>query len=346
MDPSLAGILLVDGLTHGVIYAQLAVACVLIFSVTRIAFIALGEFATFGALSLAALHAGRVPGTLWLMLALAFASVLLDAAGALRRHEPLVRVVAAAVRGLSLPILIAVVVYWGSARGWPLWANSLLALAIVTALGPYTYRLAFERLADANILTLMIASVGVHFAMTGLGLVFFGAEGSRNPSYWEGATMAGSLRIANQALLTAIVSILLVVALWLAFRFSLRGKALRATAIDRFGARLVGISPARAGRLTFAVASLLAALAGMLAAPGTTLFYDSGLVIGLKGFVAAVAGGLLSYPVAAAAALGLGLIESFGSFYASAYKEAVVFTAILPVLLWLSIKHRQAGGEA
>jgi branched-chain amino acid transport system permease protein len=280
------------------------------------------------------------------MLALAFASVLLDAAGALRRHEPLVRVVAAAVRGLCLPILIAVVVCWGSARGWPLWANSLLALAIVTALGPYTYRLAFERLADASILTLMIVSVGVHFVMTGLGLVFFGAEGSRNPSYWDGATVAGPLRIANQALLTAIVSILLVVALWLAFRFSLRGKALRATAIDRFGARLVGISPARAGRLTFAVAALLAALAGMLAAPGTTLFYDSGLVIGLKGFVAAVAGGLLSYPAAAAAALGLGLIESFGSFYASAYKEAVVFTAILPVLLWLSIRHRQAGGEA
>jgi len=141
-------------------------------------------------------------------------------------------------------------------------------------------------------------------------------------------------------------SIYVDVALWLAFRFSLRGKALRATAIDRFGARLVGISPARAGRLTFAVAALLAALAGMLAAPGTTLFYDSGLVIGLKGFVAAVAGGLLSYPAAAAAALGLGLIESFGSFYASAYKEAVVFTAILPVLLWLSIRHRQAGGEA
>ena len=250
------------------------------------------------------------------------------------------------MRGLSLPILIAAVVYWANARGWPLWANSLLALAIVTPLGPYTYRLAFEPLADASILTLMIASVGVHFAMTGLGLVFFGAEGSRNPTYWEGATMAGSLRIANDAVLTAVVAVLLVVALWLSFRFSLRGKALRATAIDRFGARLVGISPARAGRLAFTVAALLSALAGMLAAPGTTLFYDSGLVIGLKGFVAAVAGGLLSYPVAAAAALGLGLIESFSSFYASAYKEAIVFTAILPVLLWLSIKHRQAGGDA
>jgi branched-chain amino acid transport system permease protein len=345
MDLSLAGILLADGLTHGAIYAQLAIACVLVFSVTRIAFIAQGEFVTFGALTLATLHAGRVPGTLWLMLAAALACVLLDSAAALRRQQPAARVAMAAARDLALPILIAVAVYWARGRGWPLWVNSVLALAIVTPLGPYTYRLAFEVLADASVLTLMIASVGVHFALTGLGLVFFGAEGSRNPPYWDGASVIGSLRIANDALLTALVSLLLVVALWLFFRYSLRGKALRATAIDRFGARLVGISPARAGRLTFGVAALLSALAGMLAAPGTTLFYDSGLVIGLKGFVAAVAGGLLSYPIASLAALGLGLIESFSSFYASAYKEAIVFTAILPVLLWLSIEHRQAGGD-
>ena len=346
MDLSLAGILMVDGLTHGAIYVQLAIACVLVFSVTRIAFIAQGEFVTFGALTLAALQAGSIPGTLWLMLTLAFACVLLDARAALRRQQPAARVAGDAARRLVLPALIAIVVCWGKSRGWPLWANSLLALGIVTPLGPCIYRLAFEPLADASVLTLMIVSVGVHFAMTGLGLVFFGAEGSRNPSYWEGATSLGSLRIANEALLSALASALLVLALWLFFTHSLRGKALRATAIDRFGARLVGISPARAGRLTFGVATLLSALAGMLAAPGTTLFYDSGLVIGLKGFVAAVAGALISYPVAAIAALGLGLIESFSSFFASAYKEAIVFTSILPVLLWLSLEHRRAGGEA
>jgi branched-chain amino acid transport system permease protein len=346
MELSLAGILLVDGLTHGAIYVQLAIASVLVFSVTRVTFVAQGEFVTFGALTLTRLHAGHIPGTLWLMLALAFASVLLDSLAALRRQQTAAHIALTAARCLALPLLIAVVTIFATPRGWPLWANSLLALAIVTPLGPYTYRLAFEALADSSVLTLMIASVGVHFAMTGLGLAFFGAEGSRNPTYWEGATVLGNMRIANEALLTALVSAFLLTALWLFFRFSLRGKALRAAAIDRYGARLVGISPARAGRLTFGVAALLSALAGMLAATGTTMFYDSGFVIGLKGFVAAVAGGLLSHPVAAAAALGLGLVESFSSYFASAYKEAIVFTAILPVLLWLSLKHRRAGGEA
>jgi len=346
MNSSLAGVLLVDGLTHGAVYMQLAVASVLVFSVTRVIFVAQGEFVTFGALTLTSLLAGRVPGTLWLMVALAIVSVLLDALGAFRRRQPAAQVALMAVRSLALPLLLAAVTVWAAPRGWPLWANTLLALAIVTSLGPYTYHLAFETLAGTSVLTLMIAAVGVHFAMTGLGLAFFGAEGTRNPTYWEGNFTFGALQVSNQALLAALVSVGLLTALWVFFRYSLRGKALRASAIDRYGARLVGISPARSGRLTFGVAAFISALAGVLAATGTTMFYDSGLLIGLKGFVAAVAGALLSYPIAATAALGLGLIESFGSFFASAYKEAIVFTAILPVLLWLSIKHRRAGGEA
>jgi hypothetical protein len=126
---------------------------------------------------------GPRAGTLWLKLALAFASVLLDAAGALRRHEPLVRIVATAVRGLSLPILIAALVYWRSARGWSSWANSLLALAIVTALGPYTYR-RFRTAGRCQHPDPDDCLSGHAFRHDGPWLVFFGAEGSRNPSYW------------------------------------------------------------------------------------------------------------------------------------------------------------------
>jgi branched-chain amino acid transport system permease protein len=73
----------------------------------------------------------------------------------------------------------------------------------------------------------------------------------------------------------------------------------------------------------------------------TTVYYDSGFLIGLKGFVGAIVGGLFSYPVAAAGALLVGLLESYSSFWASAYKEVIVFTLIIPVLLWrsLSSKH-------
>ena len=72
-------------------------------------------------------------------------------------------------------------------------------------------------------------------------------------------------------------------------------------------------------------------------APVTTMYYDSGFILGLKAFIAAIIGGLVSYPLAAAGALLVGLLESFSSFWASAYKEVIVFTLIIPVLLWRSL---------
>jgi branched-chain amino acid transport system permease protein len=78
-------------------------------------------------------------------------------------------------------------------------------------------------------------------------------------------------------------------------------------------------------------------MSGVLIAPMTTIYYDSGFLISLKGFVGSIIGGLVSYPVAALGALLVGLIEAFSAFYASAYKEIIVFTLIIPVLLWRSL---------
>ena len=128
------------------------------------------------------------------------------------------------------------------------------------------------------------------------------------------------------------------VGLALFFSLTLAGKALRATAVNRLGARLVGISTALSGRVAFALAGLIGAASGVLIVPLTTLYYDSGFLIGLKGFVAAIIAGLASYPIAVAAALLVGCVESFSSFYASAFKEVIVFTIIIPVLLWRSLR--------
>jgi branched-chain amino acid transport system permease protein len=80
-------------------------------------------------------------------------------------------------------------------------------------------------------------------------------------------------------------------------------------------------------------------------APLTTIYYDSGFLIGLKGFVAAIIGGLASYPAAALGALLVGVLESYSSFWASAYKEVIVFTLIIPVLLWRSFASPQLDEE-
>jgi branched-chain amino acid transport system permease protein len=132
-------------------------------------------------------------------------------------------------------------------------------------------------------------------------------------------------------------SVLLILALYLFFGRALYGKALRATALNRAGARLMGISPNFAGTLTFTLAALLCAFCGVLIGPITTVYYDSGFLVSLKGFVGAIIGGLASYPLAAAGSLLVGLIESFSSFWASAFKEVIVFTLIIPVLLWRSL---------
>src|SRR3954466_16306213 len=98
MDASIVGILMLDGATNGAIYAVLALAIVLVFTVTRVIFIPQGEFVAYGALTLAMLQAGKVPGTVWLLLVVALAAALLDAIGGLRSGKPARRVALQAVK--------------------------------------------------------------------------------------------------------------------------------------------------------------------------------------------------------------------------------------------------------
>ena len=338
MDFSIASILALDGATNGAVYALLALATVLVFAVTRIIFIPQGEFVAFGALTLALFQMGKVPGTVWFLLILAGSAAIADLIDGLKHHQSAQRVGKRLLRTLAYPVLISAVAIWAAPRNFAMPVQAALTLALVTPFGGLIYRLAYESLADATSLVLLIVSVGVHFALTGLGLYFFGAEGFRNPSFWDVRLPAGPLTITGQTIFIFVASLLLIVLLWLFFERTLQGKALRATAINRLGARLMGISSNQAGRTTLTVAAFIGALSGLLIGPTTTVFYDSGFLIGLKGFVAAVFAGLSSYPLALLGAMLVGLVESFGSFWASAFKEVIVFGSIIPVLLWRSLR--------
>ena len=180
--------------------------------------------------------------------------------------------------------------------------------------------------------------LGVHLALLGLGLVFFGPEGYRAQGFSDARYNVGSLIIPGQAVWIVGLTGALMAGLFLFFERTLAGKALRATAVNRLGARLVGIATSLSGRIAFVLAGGIGALSGILIAPLTTVYYDSGFLVGLKGFVAAIIGGLVSYPLAALAAVLVGCVESLSSFYASAFKEVIVFTVIIPVLLWRSLR--------
>lgn len=335
MDLTIALILLQDGILNGAIYALLGLALVLVFLVTRVILIPQGEFVTFGALSLAFLANGKVPGTAYLLVLLGGLVCLAEAVSAWRARQwrGYGRTLAWA---LGLPLGLWALAPHLAAQGVPLFLQVLFALALVIPMGPMIYRLVYQPVEQASVLVLLIISVAVHFALTGLGLLFFGAEGWRTPALVEGSVRIGPVEWTAQTFAVLGLCALLIAALWLFFSRTLYGRALRATAVNRRGARLVGISTRVAGSLTFTLAAAIGALSGMLIAAITTIYYDTGFLIGLKGFVAAIFGGLVSYPIAAAGALFVGILEAFSSFWASPFKEAIVFTLIIPVLLWRS----------
>jgi branched-chain amino acid transport system permease protein len=328
--------LLQDGITNGAIYALLGLALVLVFAVTRVILIPQGEFVTYGALTYATLSAGNVPGTVRLAVAMGAVAFCLDLFAARKAlHAKLVG--RAFAINIVLPVAILALTVWLASAKTPIAVNIALSLLIVAAIGLFLYRIAFQPIAHTSVLVLLIASVGCHLALQGLGLVFFGAEGLRGPSLSDAAFTVGPLRFTGQSIAVYLVTIAFIIGLWLFFGLTLYGKALRATAVNRLGARLVGIRTSLSGQIAFLLASVIGALSGILIVPITTLYYDTGFLIGLKGFVAAIIGGLVSYPLTAIAALVVGCVEAFSSFYASNFKEVIVFTLILPVLVLRSL---------
>jgi len=336
IDLQIFALLVQDGITNGAVYALLALALVLVFTVTRVIWVPSGEFVAYGTLTLAGLQVGKPPGTVGLLAGMAAVAGAMEIYACLRRGEARALPRQLLV-WLVLPLAIAALAWWLATPDLPFWAQIAVTLALVTAMGPLLYRVAYQPLADASVLVLLIVSVAVHFALTGLGLWFFGAEGSRTPPFSGETFDWGGVRVSVQSLLVIATSAGLIAILYLFFGRTLFGKALRATALNRAGARLVGISPDLAGALTFALAALLCAFSGVLIGPITTVYYDSGFMISLKGFVGAIIGGLVSYPIAAGGAVFVGLVEAFASFWASAFKDMIVFTLIIPVLLWRSL---------
>ncbi len=339
MSTDIALWLVQDGITTGAIYALLALALLLVFAATRIIFVPQGDFISYAGLTLGTLQLGRVPGTAWLLLAGGIVVAAIEAAHAWR--EPpvarLARIARIAFAWIALPAAALALTVWAAPRGLDGRLLMLLTLALVVPLGPMIYRLAYRPVASASVLVLFIVSMAVHYALNGVALALFGGEGLRSAPIADASFRLGVLTIGAQSLWVVGASVAAMAALWWFFERTLYGKALRATAMNRAGARIVGIPPALAGQLAFLLAASIGAVSGVLVSPLTTVYYDTGLMIGLKGFVGAILGGMSSYPLAVLGALAVGQLESLASFWASAWKETIVFTLLIPALLWRAL---------
>jgi branched-chain amino acid transport system permease protein len=346
MSWDVALILGIDGLANGAVYLLAGLGLVLIFSVTRVVFVPFGDVAAFAALSLAAFEAHRVPPTIGLVLTLAALAVAAESLALWRRGEA--AAIPRAVLGWGvLPAMPCALAWAVSGQQLPHAVFIIVAILLVVPITPLVARVMLQPIADASVLVLLIASLALHFLLSGLGLLFFGPEGSRTAPLAEGAlALGGGFSVSAQILLMLAAAVVLSGLFFLAFERTVVGKALRATAVNRVGARLVGIRPARTALLAYTFASLLAGLIGVLVAPVTTMYYDSGFLIGLKAFVAAIIGGLVSYPLTALGALAVGVVESFGSFWSGALKDVIVFSLLIPVLMLRSALMRHPEEEA
>lgn len=219
--------------------------------------------------------------------------------------------------------------------GLPVWLALPLSIAAGAIVGALLERLAIRPLRQASILTAIIVTIGASIFLRGVAMIAWGRDAKVLPPFTKsGALFVGQAYIMMpQSLWVLGVTLVVVVGLMAFYSRALVGKAMRAVAINRYGAQLVGISPSRMVFWSFALSGALGAMAGILIAPITFAGYSMGTMLGLKGFAAAIFGGLGSSAGAIVGGIILGLLESFaGGFVSSGYKDAVAFLILLAVL--------------
>jgi branched-chain amino acid transport system permease protein len=221
-----------------------------------------------------------------------------------------------------------------TAAGIPLPVAALIAIAAAMAVGLALHRLAIEPARGASPVTLIIITIGASIFLRGLGQVVFDKQFHSLPSF-SGDTpiQFGGAAILPQSFWVLAGAGIIVLALWAFFNRTLLGKAVLATAANRLAARLVGINTSFVVGFSFVVSAAIGAIAGILVTPITLTSYDIGTLLALKGFAAAMLGGMGNPLGAIVGGLAVGLLEAFGAGYlSSTYKDAIAFIVILGVL--------------
>jgi branched-chain amino acid transport system permease protein len=229
----------------------------------------------------------------------------------------------------------------------PLAVAALGAVLTVTLLGLAIERSVIRPAQGSSSITLIIITIGVDIALRGLALLVWGTTPYALPSFTAGPPLVlfGAV-LSRQRLWIVGTTVVVLLGLWFFLERTILGKAVRACAVNPRAADLMGISPRRMSAFSFALSAALGAVAGIVIAPLTLVSYDIGLMLGLKGFVAAVMGGLVNAPAAVVGGLLLGLLESYGAgLISSGFKDAIAFL-LLFIILFLKPEGLFARGEA
>jgi branched-chain amino acid transport system permease protein len=221
-----------------------------------------------------------------------------------------------------------------AAAGVPLPLAAALAVLAAIAVGLLIHALAIEPARDASAVTLIIITIGASIFLRGVAQVLFDKQAHKIPAFSGDAPInVGGAAIQPQSLWVLGGAVAIFLALYVFFNRTVLGKAVLATASNRLAAKLVGINTAIIMALAFGTSAAIGALAGILITPITLTSYDVGILLALKGFAAAMLGGMGNPLGAVVGGILLGLFEQFSAGYlSSSYKDAVAFVTILMVL--------------
>lgn len=221
--------------------------------------------------------------------------------------------------------------------GWPLLAAIPAAIAVTVAIalviGATTFVPALKRLSNANILML---TVGLLTMIEGFALVVWGSQPyTLRPFSGDDPVAIGPLLVPTQGFWVLGTTVVMIVAVWVFVTRTTLGHALQACAENHTAASLVGISVPRMTLLSFALAAFIAAVAGIVIAPTTSLQFDTGRLFTISGFIAVAIGGIASFPGAIAGGLLLGLATQLATAYVSSlFSSAIALLLLLAVLVW------------
>lgn len=224
--------------------------------------------------------------------------------------------------------------FFYSTMGLPLLAAMILAILLTTAVGVVFERLAIRPLRNATPLILVIITIGASILIRGFAMLLWGKDTHSLPMFTgsEPITIAGATMLPQHLWIIGI-TLCIIVLNRLYFYHSVSGKAMRACSHNRRAASLVGIDVKRMVLIAFALSSAMGSVAGIITAPLTMTSYDVGIMLGLKGFCAAIIGGMSSGIATVFGGLLLGVLESLGAgLISSGYKDAIAFIILLLIL--------------
>src|SRR6266567_403305 len=215
----------------------------------------------------------------------------------------------------------------------PLWAAVPCAVAVSTVVGILFERLAIRPLKQPTPINLVIITIGGSILIRGLAMLVWGKDTHAIPPFSGDTPIEiGGATILPQHLWILGITLIIILVNKIYFYHTISGKAMRACSYNRRAAGLVGIDVKRMVLFSFIISSAMGAVAGIIVAPLTMTSYDVGIMLGLKGFCAAIIGGMSSGVATVFGGLILGVLESLGAGISSGYKDAIAFIILLLIL--------------